>query len=185
MPLVDHFAQASSVAKSSLPPCEAISSPFRTPRLPKRSRAIHLSSILAMVRTRGSHTDPSASHEAWPSASAPQDPSQASQALTMPSSEGRVPSCPPQHRYSTRRPPISLPLKPSVCRVPPKRARTSGPREASSQVPANSQAPKDTQRSSGIAPEVIIKRPMVTVPPIPGNLDCRAKPFHSKLYFNM
>ncbi|KAL6313025.1 hypothetical protein AAG906_037916 [Vitis piasezkii] len=29
---------------------------------------------------------------------------------------------------------------------------------------------------------VIIKRPMVTAPPIHGNLDCRAKPFHSKLY---
>ena len=23
------------------------------------------------------------------------------------------------------------------------------------------------------------------MPPIPGNLDCRAKPFHSELYFNM
>ena len=33
--------------------------------------------------------------------------------------------------------------------------------------------------------KVIIKRPMVSVPPIPGNLDCRAKPFHSELYFNM
>ncbi|RVW69072.1 hypothetical protein CK203_063720 [Vitis vinifera] len=83
------------------------------------------------------HIDLSASSEARPSASAPQDPFQASQALTVPSSKGRVPSSPPQ------------------C------------------------------RPSGIAPEVIIKRPMVTTPLIPGNSDCRAKPFHFELYFDM
>ncbi|RVW78262.1 hypothetical protein CK203_055743 [Vitis vinifera] len=102
-----------------------------------------------MARTRGGHTDPSASREAWPSASAPQDPSQASQAPTVPSSEG------------------------------------GGPGETSSQAPADSQAQGDIQRPSGIAPEVIIKRPMVTAPPIPGNSNCRARPFHSKLYFDM
>ncbi|RVW57787.1 hypothetical protein CK203_115161 [Vitis vinifera] len=106
-----------------------------------------------MVHTRGGHTDPSASHEARPSASSPQNPFQASQALTVPSSEGRVPSSPPQ-RW------------------------TSGLGETSSQAPANSQAPEDIQRPSGIAPEVIIKRPMVTTPLIPGNSDYRAKPFH-------
>ena len=138
-----------------------------------------------MVSTRGGHTDPSASREAQPSTSTPQDPSQASRALTMPSLESKMPSSPLQHRYSTRRPPISPPPEPSVRRVPPKRARTSGPRETSSQALANSQAPEDIQRPSDIALEVIIKRPMVTAPPIPGNLDCRAKPFHSELYFDM
>ncbi|WKA13081.1 hypothetical protein VitviT2T_030414 [Vitis vinifera] len=113
-----------------------------------------------MVHTRGGHTDPSASHEARPSASSPQNPFQASQALTVPSSEGRVPSSPPQ-RW------------------------TSGLGETSSQAPANSQAPEDIQRPSGIAPEVIIKRPMVTTPLIPGNSDYRAKPFHFELYFDM
>ncbi|KAL6325994.1 hypothetical protein AAG906_038486 [Vitis piasezkii] len=88
-----------------------------------------------MACTRGGHTDPSASREARPSASAPQDPSQASQAPTVPSSEGG--------------------------------------------------APGDIQRPSGIAPEVIIKRPMVTAPPIPGNSDCRDRSFHSELYFDM
>ncbi|WJZ87581.1 hypothetical protein VitviT2T_006951 [Vitis vinifera] len=86
-----------------------------------------------MVRTRGGHTDSSASREARPSTSTPQDPFQASQALTVPSSEGRVPSSPPQRRYSTRRPPTSPPPKPSVRRIPPKRATTSGPGETSSQ----------------------------------------------------
>ena len=60
-----------------------------------------------------------------------------------------------------------------------------GPGETSSQAPANSQALEDIQRPSGIAPEVIIKRLMVTAPPILGNLDCRAKPFHSELYFEI
>ncbi|RVW18598.1 hypothetical protein CK203_106051 [Vitis vinifera] len=29
-----------------------------------------------------------------------------------------------------------------------------------------------------MTPEMIIKRPMLTQPPIEGNLDCRARPFH-------
>ena len=138
-----------------------------------------------MARTRGGHTDPSASCEDRPSASAPQDPSQASQALTIPSPESGVPSSPPQRKYSTQRPPISSPPEPSLPCGLPKRARTSGPGETSSQAPANSQALEDIQRSSGTAPEVIIKRPMVIAPPIPGNLDCRAQPFHSELYFEI
>ena len=35
-----------------------------------------------------------------------------------------------------------------------------------------------------MTPEAIIRRPMVTPPPIEGNLDCRARPFHSKLCFD-
>ena len=35
-----------------------------------------------------------------------------------------------------------------------------------------------------MTPEVIIRQPMVTQPPIEGNLDCRAMPFHSELCFN-
>ena len=36
-----------------------------------------------------------------------------------------------------------------------------------------------------MTPKVIIRRPMVTQPPIEGNLDCRARPFHSELCFDM
>ena len=51
--------------------------------------------------------------------------------------------------------------------------------------PQPSQPPlSESQISSGIAPEVLIKRPMVAQPPIEGNLDCRARPFHSKLCFD-
>ncbi|RVW26884.1 hypothetical protein CK203_116462 [Vitis vinifera] len=97
------------------------------------------------------------SHEARPSASAPQDSSQASQASTVPSSEGGVPSSPPQRRYSTWRPPTSPPLEPSICCIPPKRARTSGPGETSRHAQPDSQALVDSQHPSGIAPEAIIK----------------------------
>ena len=141
--------------------------------------------ISAMACIRGDHFDPSVSCEARPSASAPQDSSQDSQASTVPSSEGGVPSSPPQRRYSTWRPPTSPPPEPLVCRIPPKRARTSGPVETSRHAQLDSQAPGDSQRSSDIAPEAIIKRPMVIVPPIEGNSDCRGMPFHSELYFDI
>ncbi|RVW68677.1 hypothetical protein CK203_063398 [Vitis vinifera] len=106
--------------------------------------------ISAMARIRGGHTDPSIIREARPRASSPQD---SSQALTILSSKGEVPSSPPQCQYSTQRPPTSPPLEPS--------------------------------HPSGIAPEAIIKRPMVTQPPIEGNTDCRTRSFHFELYFDI
>ncbi|RVW20215.1 hypothetical protein CK203_112016 [Vitis vinifera] len=60
----------------------------------KKKRPPHLTHISYGAHQRG-HTNLSASHEARPSASAPQDSSQASQAPTVPSSEGEVPSSPP------------------------------------------------------------------------------------------
>ncbi|RVW73758.1 hypothetical protein CK203_057599 [Vitis vinifera] len=36
-----------------------------------------------------------------------------------------------------------------------------------------------------MTPEVVIRRPMVTQPPIEGNLDCKAQPFHSELCFDI
>ena len=90
--------------------------------------------ISAMERIRGGHTDSSASREARPNAFAPQAP----QALTVPSSEGRVPSNPPQRWYLTRRPPTSPSPEPSIHRIPLKRARTSGPKETSRHAQPNS-----------------------------------------------
>nr|CAN80837.1 hypothetical protein VITISV_010182 [Vitis vinifera] len=138
-----------------------------------------------MARIRGGHTDPSVSCEARPSASAPQDSSQAPQSPTVLSSEGGVPSSPPQRRYSSRRPPTSLLPEPSVHHIPPKRARTSGPGETSRHSQLKPQAPADSPHPSSIAPKAIIKRPMVLAPPIEGNSDCRAKPFHFELYFDI
>ncbi|WJZ92693.1 hypothetical protein VitviT2T_011675 [Vitis vinifera] len=42
----------------------------------------------------------------------------------------------------------------------------------------------EPQNPSEIAPEAVIRRSMLTQPPIEGNLDCRARPFHSELCFD-
>ncbi|RVW63271.1 hypothetical protein CK203_058646 [Vitis vinifera] len=108
----------------------------------------------------------------------------APEAPTVPSSEGGVPFNPSQHRYAIRRPPTSPPPESSARRTPAKRAKTLSPGESSRHSQPDPWAPRDSQRPSGISPEAIIKRPMVTAPPIEGNLDYRARPFHSKLYFD-
>ncbi|RVW73682.1 hypothetical protein CK203_055012 [Vitis vinifera] len=43
----------------------------------------------------------------------------------------------------------------------------------------------EPQIPSEIALEEVIRRPMLTQPPIEGNLDCRARPFHSELCFDI
>ena len=48
---------------------------------------------------------------------------------------------------------------------------------------ASQPPPSEPQIPSGPALEVILRRPMLTQPPIEGNLDCRARPFHSELCF--
>ena len=95
-----------------------------------KRRPTLLDSISAMEGIRGGHTDPSVSLEQRPRASSPLDSSQVPVPQIIPSSEGGVPSSPPQQRYATWRPPRSPPPEPSVCKVPPKRARTLGPGES-------------------------------------------------------
>ena len=142
--------------------------------------------ILDMACIREGHTDPSLSREPQPKASSPQDSTfQAPEASNVPSSKGGVPSNPPQCRYATRRPSTSPPPKPSIRRIPPKRARTSGPGESSRHSQPDPRVPTDSQHPSGISPEAIIKRLMVITLPIEGNSDCRARPFHFELYFDL
>ena len=144
-----------------------------------------------MAWIRRGHTDSSLSRNPRPRASTPQDStSQAPEAPTIPSSEGGVPSNPSQRRYETRRllttpGATSSRLESSVHRTPTKRAKTSGPGELSRPSQPDPRAPVDSQRLSSMSPEAFIKRPMVTAPPIEGNLDCRAIPFHSELYFDL
>ena len=97
-------------------------------------------------------------------------------------------SC-PSRRYETRRPPTtpgtsSSRAKKSTSHPPKKKARISAtvqPSEPSSEP----QSPTtESQIPSGMTPEVIIRRPMVTQPPIEGNFDCRVRPFHSELCFD-
>ncbi|XP_034689114.1 extensin-like [Vitis riparia] len=99
---------------------------------------------------------------------------------------------PPARRYLTR----------SGGRPLQKRARVessepidlTGKSPVQSPVPSPEPTPKKPQASqppspepqiqSATAPEAIIRRPMLTQPPIEGNLDCRARPFHSELCFD-
>ena len=96
----------------------------------------------------------------------------------------------PQRRYETRRLPTTPDVtfscpESSVCCTPVKSARISGPRESFRPSQPDPQASADSQRPSGMSLEAIIKRPMVMAPPIEGNSDCRARPFHSELYFDL
>ena len=139
-----------------------------------------------MACIKEGHTDPSLSREPRPRASSPQDSTfQGPEAPTVPSSGGRVPFNPPQRRYETRRPPTSPPPESSVRCTPTKRVWTSGPGESSRHAQPDPRAPTDPQRLSGISPKAIIKRPMVIAPPIEGNSNYRARPFHSELYFDL
>ena len=61
-----------------------------------------------------------------------------------------------------------------------KKARTLGPGESS----RASEPPADFEVSTNLSPESIMRRPMLTAPPIEGNSDCRARPFRFELYFD-
>ena len=111
---------------------------------------------------------------------------------------------PPSRRYETRRPPTtpgvsSSRAKKSGSRPPKKKARVSTPLKPSeqpSEPPSEqpSEPPSEPQPSqpsatesqipSSMTPKMVIRRLMVTQPPIEGNLDCRARPFHSELFFD-
>nr|CAN77500.1 hypothetical protein VITISV_032143 [Vitis vinifera] len=116
-----------------------------------------------------------------------------------------APMSPPVRRYQTRassQPPkkktkvskptlidLSEPEEPSS---EPQPSQPSQPPPTDSQIPSGMSSepqpsqplPTDSQIPSGMAPKVIIRRPMLTQPPIEGNLDCRARPFHSELCFD-
>ena len=106
------------------------------------------------------------------------------QPLVVPPLVEDAPLSPPSRRYKTRRPPTtpgassSLAKKSGSC-PPEKKARVSAPIESSKPFleppskPQPSQPPATkSQIPSGMTPEVVIRRPMVTQPPIEGSLDC-------------
>ena len=81
----------------------------------------------------------------------------------------------------------------SSSHLPKKKAKVLEPElinlsEPSSEPPIeprpSQSPPKKSQIPSGMTPEVLIRHPMVIQPPIEGNLDCRARPFHSELCFD-
>ena len=164
--------------------------PPRNQHAPFGTQAKQFLSISAMSKTRGAHAASPSTCNPRPRASPTWDStSEAPQAPAIPLSEGGVPSNPPHCRYETRRP-STIPGASTSCpkrlvRHPPaKKAKVSGLGESS--APPQPQPPAiESQIPFGMTPEAIIRRPMVTQPPIEGNLDCRAKPFHFKLCFDI
>ena len=105
---------------------------------------------------------------------------------TIPSSEGGTPS---QRRYPTRRPPTE-PVPPAdqarrpASWPPAKRTKVSAPGEPSHAPQA--ELPTEESRIPVVIPlETVIRHPMIVGPPIEGNLDCRARSFHSEIYFDI
>nr|CAN77755.1 hypothetical protein VITISV_012341 [Vitis vinifera] len=143
-----------------------------------------------MAKTRGSKTPSPSSHNREPRVSPVQDSMiEPSQPLAVPPSVEGVPPSPPLRRYETRRPPTtpgassSRPKK-SASHPPKKKARISASVEPSEPSSEPQPTTTESQIPSRMTPEVIIRRPMVTQPPIEGNLDCQARPFHSELCFD-
>ncbi|KAL6346177.1 hypothetical protein AAG906_027916 [Vitis piasezkii] len=129
-----------------------------------------------MAKTRGAKTpSPSGRHRAPRVVPVQDSMTEPSQPLAIPPSTRRPPTTP---GASSSRP------KKSASHPPKKKARILDPVEPSE--PSSKPQPPtiESQIPSGMTPEVIIRRPMVTQPPIEGNLDCRARPFHSELSFD-
>ncbi|RVW13735.1 hypothetical protein CK203_087202 [Vitis vinifera] len=74
--------------------------------------------------------------------------------------------------------PVPSPILSPVPSPVPSPAPQAKPQEPQQPLP-------EPQIPAEIAPEEVIRRPMLTQPPIEGNLDCRARPFHSELCFDI
>ncbi|KAL6340556.1 hypothetical protein AAG906_010464 [Vitis piasezkii] len=85
--------------------------------------------------------------------------------LVVPPPVEDAPMSPPSRRYETRRPPTPGQIFPEL------KPQPSQPPATESQIP------------SSMTPKVVIRRPMVTQPPIKGNLDCRATLDDSQGFF--
>ncbi|RVW70612.1 hypothetical protein CK203_056524 [Vitis vinifera] len=123
----------------------------------------------AMARTRGAKSSfpfgrKRVAREAPVQGSTSEPPRQ----LAAPPPAEPAPLSPPARRYQTRSEPSQAPSSEPLAEPQP------------SQPPL-----PESQISSGIAPEVLIKRLMAAQPPIEGNLDFRARPFHSELCFDI
>ena len=142
-----------------------------------------------MAKTRGVKTSsPSSRPKASRVAHVQGSMTEPSHPLVVPPSVEDAPLSSPSRRYETRRPPTtprvsSSHVKKSSSHPPKKKARVSAPLEPSKPQPPHPPA-TESQIPSGMTPKVVIRRLMVTQPPIEGNLDCRARPCHLELCFD-
>ncbi|XP_010645955.1 anther-specific proline-rich protein APG-like [Vitis vinifera] len=82
--------------------------------------------------------------------------------------------------------PIPSPVPTPVPSPSPVSVPSSVPSPALQEKSQEPQAPlPEPQIPSKTALEEVIRRPMLPQPPIEGNLDCRARPFHSELCFDL
>ncbi|WKA01505.1 hypothetical protein VitviT2T_019785 [Vitis vinifera] len=102
-----------------------------------------------------------------------------------------APQKPPARHYLTRSGGRPLQKRARVESSEPIDLTEQSPEPSPVPSPAPPAKPKEPQPPlpepqipSEIAPKAVIRRPMLTQPPIEGNLDCRVRPFHSELCFN-
>ncbi|RVW95570.1 Retrovirus-related Pol polyprotein from transposon 17.6 [Vitis vinifera] len=162
-----------------------------------------------MVRTRrAKSSSPSNRKRSLRKEPVPDPVSEPSQPKATPPPVKPAPPKPPARRYLTRsggwplqkRPRVesSEPIDLTEQSPEPSPIPTPAPTPVPSPVPspmpspapqAKSQEPQaplpEPQIPSEIAPGEVIRRPMLTQPPIKGNLDCRARQFHSELCFDI
>ncbi|RVW72905.1 hypothetical protein CK203_056353 [Vitis vinifera] len=165
----------------------------------------------AMVRTRGAKSSSPSTRLRIPRDTPVQgSTSEPSRPRVVPPPVEDTPISPPPRSYNTRRsltiagasssrgqksgtgPPkkktkVSEPIdltesssKPTPSLLPAKKSPPPAKKPQPSQTPV-----RESQIPPGMTPEVAIRRPMVTQPPIKGNYDCRARPFHSELCFDI
>nr|CAN66528.1 hypothetical protein VITISV_014494 [Vitis vinifera] len=136
-----------------------------------------------MARTRGAQSSsPSSRKRAAPQTPVQGYTSKPPRPPRVPPIVKGAPMSPPVRRYQTRA--SSQPPKKKAKVSEPALIDLSEPEEPSSEPQPPQPPPTDSQIPSGMAPEVIIRRLMLTQLPIEGNLDCRARPFHSELCFD-
>ncbi|RVW22335.1 hypothetical protein CK203_108738 [Vitis vinifera] len=163
--------------------------PSRLPPPPEQTASAPLAifSNTAMARTRGAKSSSPSTRLRIPRAT----PNQGSTSepprprVISPPVED-APISPPLRRFNTRR---SLTIVESSSE-PESKPTSSPPLAKKSPPPAKKPQPsqtltKESQIPSSMTPEVVIRRPMVTQPPIEGNLDSRVRPFHSELCFDI
>ena len=104
--------------------------------------------------------------------------------------EGFSSVVPAQRRYYTRvgpTPPVPSHPRPAQRAPPPKRARTSGPRDLSTSRPRAPPSPhyQGIAGAPDLSPASIIKRPYFPCSPISGNIDYKGRDFHGEVYYDL
>ncbi|RVW68900.1 hypothetical protein CK203_062954 [Vitis vinifera] len=169
---------------SKTPVQGSTSEPPRPPRVPPPVEGAPMSPPVRRYHTRASSQPPKkkakVSEPTLIDLSEPEEP--ATEPQPSPPSRPALGSRPSQPSQPALESPPSRPASGSR---PSRPSRPSQPSQPASEPQSSQPPPSDSQIPSGMTPEMIIKRPMLTQPPIEGNLDCRARPFHSELCFDV